>query len=842
MDNKLIGGLIAVIFLVLSGTYYFYPYFTETDVCRSGSVYGSWEAITDVVHFNATFPSIARYYCDIETSMSQLDCLKQDKLINNPGCKWGGKTSKRNANGMQTTLYVMEDPVLDAVSSISKLSGVKAGSVVYNASFGSLEIVENYCSSPVNCRSEFLIKPKVNVSIPKNNVVLSSDNLKGGVGSFKMLEKNCVSVPVYSSKSVCTPYDVQVIANATQIIKTVDNCTIVTDAFLGNENKCSENEISSLSLLSGVNKTIVIKGSISPNSFVDWKINISGFSPDWAFWNSSWDCYVNLSAYESSGIARTYAFTSKNFNPVQEWNTCAVPYNASVRLLEYLSNGSYGEITSQISNSSVNATGYMNNFNLNWQNNFTAFENKTYVLYVKYTNDPIGYANPFTLATTVGDNLEAYRVNGTDFSFVFDDDFQLTRIASRQDGTMAMQGQPTTVNDVSLGMRYNLPLVKNTGSQSDSLYQIVKDGAVFREVLLQYKGINMSWIVYNKGQYLDYRIAKQNSSAPSVIYQADGGTESSGVALSTKVFWNETAVTDPAITKSVSSKHGYVGGYGNGNEVYSPSIAFDETTLNSFSQGANLTMTVWGGAGEWYVKLASSDTFAFWNFEDFKFRFAYTKTDGSNTIAETRDYANKTYQDIVNPVTVGKLGEGSTVIPNTAPTIVVEINQTVVFGFNWINASAIYYDVDLNSGTVYFNLTVNGTYVSQFSQTSVANGTSVSFIIDPNNYSLKDNLSFKWKAYDGTVYATNSTNVTVSEYRPAPTITLVLPAGNISIVNGTSFTARINISTSDPNYDATSWYPYPDPAETGTSEKTPVSDSHDSFWKRFLNNLRSWGG
>ncbi len=107
MEKKTIGGLIVVVFAVLGMTA-FYPYYVGSDRCQSGGVYGTWENVTEQIYFNDSFPAIARYYCGIETSMSQEECLYSNKLVNVPGCKWGGRTSKS-----KKTLYVIEDPELN---------------------------------------------------------------------------------------------------------------------------------------------------------------------------------------------------------------------------------------------------------------------------------------------------------------------------------------------------------------------------------------------------------------------------------------------------------------------------------------------------------------------------------------------------------------------------------------------------------------------------------------------------------------------------------------------------------------------------------------------------------
>jgi len=106
-DPKVIGGLIVIVFAII-GSAAFFPYYVGTDRCQSDGKYGTWEPVTELVWFDDEFPAIGRYYCYIESELTEEECLYSDKLLNYDGCKWGGKTSKS-----KKTLYVMEDPPLE---------------------------------------------------------------------------------------------------------------------------------------------------------------------------------------------------------------------------------------------------------------------------------------------------------------------------------------------------------------------------------------------------------------------------------------------------------------------------------------------------------------------------------------------------------------------------------------------------------------------------------------------------------------------------------------------------------------------------------------------------------
>lgn len=690
-------------------------------------------------------------------------------------------------------------------------------------------LTRNSCSSPVSCEAEFSVLPSVNLSFSSGLVGLSADVVKGGVAGLEIFEKVCVDNPVYGSYDLCGPFNETRYDSVNQTFYVVNNanCTVAQGAQTGVRMSCSLNPLGSLvSFQSNKTKTYVVKGNVKPNTFADWKVDFAGYKPSWAFWNSSgWDCYVNLSAYEPSGVTRTYAFISKNFNPIQEWSTCAVPYNASVRLLEYLGNGSYSEITSQISNASVNGTGYMNSFNLNWQSNFTAFENKTYALYVDYQNDPLPttgiYTNPWTLATTLNDDLIAYRVNGTDYGFIFDDDFQLVRVDDIKNGMVAMHGMPTTGNDVSMGVKTTNSagvntIAKNTNLDLDSNYVIMNDGAVFREFMVQAKGHNLSWKLYSKGQVADWSVSRQNATAVAESMSSYGTIAGDGAAWYTKVFWNETRVTDPAGYHRISQNHGYVGSYANGAEAYSATMAFNEGSLDSFTQGQNLTFYVFGGAGEFFSILTGSygSITPSWNFEPFTIRLGFIKTDGSATIAKARASANLTYQDLVYPIIIGKLNDASLAV-NTAPDITINLNPTSAYTNTWINVSGTYTDKENNIGTAYFNLTVNGTTKASETRYNVTNGSSTSWLVDPANWSKNNNLTFTITAYDGTSSTTTTLNTTV--LNTPPTITnynassqnRTLTYNSTQNVNFTeNETIRFAIETSDADNEALtiSWW------------------------------------
>ena len=75
------------------------------------------------------------------------------------------------------------------------------------------------------------------------------------------------------------------------------------------------------------------------------------------------------------------------------------------------------------------------------------------------------------------------------------------------------------------------------------------------------------------------------------------------------------------------------------------------------------------------------------------------------------------------------------------------------------------------------------------------------------------------------------------------------------MVNGSTLAVKVNISTEDPNYDFTSFYPYPDPpvdeviveliSPTVPEDVVEVVGLNElpGFWERFIDALKSrWLG
>lgn len=202
--TQFISGLIVVMFAIF-GTAAFYPYYVGSDRCTLGGVGGLWEPVTEVVYFNDTFPAIGRYYCDVETEMSNSDCFDLDGLLNVKGCKWGGKTSKTNK-----TLYVMEDPPLElAFPIVKQIKNCKN----VNESFKKTEITYKIVKE---CQQ--LVTGEV-----KENVSMTEYVCRNVTKEIKTL------VTDYRLKTICKPYIEYKGGMIINYTKQGYNCTPYTD-------------------------------------------------------------------------------------------------------------------------------------------------------------------------------------------------------------------------------------------------------------------------------------------------------------------------------------------------------------------------------------------------------------------------------------------------------------------------------------------------------------------------------------------------------------------------------------------------------------------------------------
>jgi hypothetical protein len=149
-----------------------------------------------------------------------------------------------------------------------------------------------------------------------------------------------------------------------------------------------------------------------------------------------------------------------------------------------------------------------------------------------------------------------------------------------------------------------------------------------------------------------------------------------------------------------------------------------------------------------------------------------TNSSGFYNYTFTAPAIDEEYNITVNTTYEGYYAQKSsilTVASNTAPyKPSPSLNITNVYNSTWVNLSVIYSDANLDNGTVYLNLSVNGSFVASYSATNVSNGSSVSWIVDPNNWTKSDNLSFWAQSYDDTEFSGwSTTNKTVKDTDPA---------------------------------------------------------------------------
>lgn len=96
------------------------------------------------------------------------------------------------------------------------------------------------------------------------------------------------------------------------------------------------------------------------------------------------------------------------------------------------------------------------------------------------------------------------------------------------------------------------------------------------------------------------------------------------------------------------------------------------------------------------------------------------------------------------------------------------VNNSVVYNTTWINVSAVYTDGNADQGIVYFNLSVGGSYVADYTTPLVDNGSLVSWVVDPNNWSIGDVVQVYVVGRDNNsnLGSSNYTQFTVQNHIP----------------------------------------------------------------------------
>jgi outer membrane biosynthesis protein TonB len=142
---------------------------------------------------------------------------------------------------------------------------------------------------------------------------------------------------------------------------------------------------------------------------------------------------------------------------------------------------------------------------------------------------------------------------------------------------------------------------------------------------------------------------------------------------------------------------------------------------------------------------------------------------------------------------------------NVDPTKLSSVlNISTVYTDKFVNVSVTYSDSDSDVGTVYFNLSVNGTFVASNTQSSIASGNNINWIVDPANWTKNDNLSFWSQSFDGTSYSgLNTTNITVNN--SIPTVSSVL-LNATSSANKTTDDLVAHITSNDLDSDSLTYH------------------------------------
>jgi len=118
----------------------------------------------------------------------------------------------------------------------------------------------------------------------------------------------------------------------------------------------------------------------------------------------------------------------------------------------------------------------------------------------------------------------------------------------------------------------------------------------------------------------------------------------------------------------------------------------------------------------------------------------------------------------VEPSVIVGAMEGSNTAPTTPSPI---LSPSTAYTNTDMNCSSIISDPEADAMTVYFNLTVDNSFVSQTTLASQASGSQPSWIISEGNYTKGQNVSCWMTLNDGTVNsATNTTSIDISNSNP----------------------------------------------------------------------------
>jgi hypothetical protein len=193
--------------------------------------------------------------------------------------------------------------------------------------------------------------------------------------------------------------------------------------------------------------------------------------------------------------------------------------------------------------------------------------------------------------------------------------------------------------------------------------------------------------------------------------------------------------------------------------------------------------------------------------------FSEINSTGTTSVLSTGNYSAS---DIANVSVIANDGEANSslvwsnnltlIVANTGPNAPNGVlNESSLYTNSFVNVSFNYTDVDSDIGTVYFNLSSNGTFIASETFSSVSNGSSVSWIVNPNNWSKNDNLSFWVQSYDGSVYSgLNTTNLTVKNSLPVVSHVFINSSSSQNYSNG-SLSSFVNVS-SDSDSDSLTYH------------------------------------
>ncbi len=736
---KWVNGLLAVILLIsgVGTVIYFNTDIVAKDLCGPRGDSEPWENVTSTAYYNKTLSAIGRYYCEKDATISKEECVLLDKLLNVNGCKWCARLS-----GTGKTCYVIVDdpepePESEITLSLFKDSTSIAIDVGLDKSEGiKMDLVYDGISRKV---LEFEIEN--DISAQEIQIFVSETNFDIMLVDSGKLEKfnsgyNVVPIDV----EVCSPYYEWHEGNQTEV--EISNCTMIEDGTeqvyyegwdpvaLVSSDKSKADRLDKFNILSKgkyrytfnvpIVKTNDGWGSSGTVYLgVDDEVYVDKQHSSW--WDGSW------------GNRKNVIFTGGEVELVNFTVFLNITYEASMQ-------SGFDDVRFLNGSCTNNSAGSWEDY-FEFDNIFNSSSAGVWVLVPR-------------LITGVNELCMYYGNSGASMgeqpTKTWDSNYAGIFHFSEGTGT----GTKESISGVMSGFSGSPPWT--TGSactfgsclnlQGNDCVHVENAGNVYDTV-----SVTAEVWMFPSSPWLGRGPMKRYDTGawdpPYATWQIQLGSIGIGTTFATSDTYRDMDYSHAGVQKLFVA-FSYDATSGDAYQIQ------NKTTIDYFSSSGDLSLGAAGVNLSFGCRDPDDTPTDFFNGTMDEIRIS--------KIQRNTGWLNRTYENS----NISTYVFGSEEISNLVPIITADINETIVYNWTSVNASATYTDANSDVGTVYFNLTIN--YVHKWGKgtTSVSNGSSVSIIVDSANWTTLDNVSFKFTAYDGTAYTVNSTNTTIVNIAP----------------------------------------------------------------------------